>query len=215
MFQLDRTKSCVLFARGVVVGVCFFVAGCAAPDSGARHGAASWDQVPEILARIVPPQFPAREFSLLDYAAVEGGTVKCTDAFTKAIAACHDAGGGRVVVPKGKFLTGPIHLRSNVELHLSEGAEVLFSDQFDDYLPPVFVRVGGIELYNYSPLIYARDCVNVAVTGRGILDGNAKAWWAWARRETKQGFQMGAQGVPVEQRVFGTPEAAIRPSFPT
>jgi polygalacturonase len=213
MFQLDRTKCCELFARGVVVSALIFVAGCAAPNSGTRSGAAPWDQVPDILARIVPPQFPARDFALLDYAAVEGGTVKCTEAFAKAIAACHDAGGGRVVVPKGKFLTGPIHLRSHVELHLTEGAEVVFSDQFADYLPPVLVRVGGIELYNYSPLIYARDCVNVAVTGKGILNGNAEAWWAWARRETKLGFQMGAQGVPVEQRVFGTPEAAIRPSF--
>lgn len=173
----------------------------------------AWAKVPEILRRIVPPTFPDREFVITEYGALAGGQHLCTEAFQDAISACHDAGGGRVTVPIGKFLTGPIHLQSNVKLHLADGAELVFSDHFDDYLPPVFVRVGGIELYNYSPLIYARDCTNIAVTGKGTLNGNAKAWWDWKRRETKQGFKMGAAGVPVEQRVFGTPEAAIRPSF--
>ncbi|MFN3408241.1 MAG: glycoside hydrolase family 28 protein [Limisphaerales bacterium] len=100
-----------------------------------------------------------------------------------------------------------------MELHLAEGAELVFSDRFEDYLPPVLVRVGGIELYNYSPLIYARDCVNIAITGPGKLNGNARAWWDWKSRETRESFAMGARGVPVEQRVFGTPAAAIRPSF--
>jgi hypothetical protein len=73
--------------------------------------------------------------------------------------------------------------------------------------------VGGIELYNYSPFIYARDCTNIAVTGPGRLNGNSQKWWDWKTRETKEFFEMGARGVPVSQRVFGTPEAAIRPSF--
>jgi hypothetical protein len=111
------------------------------------------------------------------------------------------------------FLTGPIHLKSNVELHLAHGAEVKFSDQVADYLPVVLVRVGGIELYNYSPLIYARDCENIAITGAGKLNGNAHSWWDWQDRETRRGFEMAAAGAPVEERVFGTPEAAIRPSF--
>lgn len=170
-------------------------------------------QLPEILERIVPPIFPDRDFDITRFGAVEGGTVKGTGAFAAAIAACSEAGGGRVVVPAGKFLTGPIHLRSNVELHLADAAEVIFSDRFEDYLPPVLVRLGGVEIYNYSPLIYARDCTNIAVTGRGRLNGNAKAWWDWQWKETRQSFEMSAKGVPPEQRVFGTPEAAIRPSF--
>jgi polygalacturonase len=173
----------------------------------------AWAAVPGILQRIVPPVFPAREFAVTRFGALAGGTNDCTRAFQQAIAACHDAGGGTVTVPAGKFLTGPIHLRSNVELHLSAGAEIIFSDRFEDYLPPVFVRVGGIELYNYSSLIYARGCENIAITGKGKLNGNAKAWWPWAPRQTKRFFEMGAEGVPVEKRVFGTLEAAIRPSF--
>ena len=82
------------------------------------------------------------------------------------------------------FLVSPDFAASGVNLHLADGAEIIFSDNLEDYLPVVFVRVGGIELYNYSPLIYARDCSNVAVTGKGKLNGNAKKWWAWKSSET-------------------------------
>ncbi len=159
------------------------------------------------------PVFPDRVVNIRDHGAIEGGEVKNTAAFARAIEACASAGGGRVLVPAGRWMTGPIHLRSHIDLHLAEGAEVIFSDRFEDYLPVVLVRVGGIEIYNYSPLIYARDCENIAITGPGRLDGNAEAWWPWKPRETREFFDMGARGVPVAQRVFGTEEAAIRPSF--
>lgn len=159
------------------------------------------------------PVFPDRRFDIRDFGARPGGEIKNTDAFAAAIEACSSAGGGRVVVPAGQWLTGPIHLRSHIELHLEDGAEVIFSDRFEDYLPVVLVRVGGIELYNYSPLIYARGCENVAITGPGRLNGNANAWWAWKRKETREIFSLQARGVPVDQRIFGTPEAAIRPNF--
>jgi len=168
---------------------------------------------PFAMPQLVRPVFPARTFNIRDYGAVEGGVVKNTDAFAKAIDACSKLGGGKVVVPAGRWLTGPIHLKSNIDLHLEEGAEVIFSDKFADYLPPVLVRDGGIEIYNYSPLIYARDCQNIAVTGPGLLTGNGNAWWAWKNVPKGQSFQMAAEGVPVEKRVFGTPEAGIRPSF--
>lgn len=173
----------------------------------------AWSRVPQILKRIVPPRFPDREFDITRFGAVGDGSADCSAAIAKAVAACHQAGGGRVVVPTGSFRTGPIHLKSNVELHLAAGSEVIFSDRFADYLPPVLVRVGGVEIYNYSPLIYARDCTNIAVTGPGRLNGNARKWWSWKSHETREFFDMGARGVPVEKRVFGTPEAAIRPSF--
>ncbi len=160
------------------------------------------------------PVFPERVVNIRNFGAVGDGKTKNTEAFAKAIENCVGAGGGRVLVPEGKWYTGPIHLKSNIELYLAEGAEIIFSDRFEDYLPNVLVRVGGIEIYNYSPLIYARDCENIAVTGPGKLNGNAKAWWdAMRGRETREFFDMGAAGVPLEKRVFGTPEAAIRPSF--
>ncbi|MCX6952282.1 MAG: glycoside hydrolase family 28 protein [Verrucomicrobia bacterium] len=165
------------------------------------------------MPQLTRPVFPSRVVSIADHGAVAGGTVKNTAAFARAIAACADAGGGRVLVPAGRWLTGPVHLRSQIELHLAEGAEIVFSDRFEDYLPVVLVRVGGIELYNYSPFIYARDCTDVAITGPGKLNGNSKAWWDWKTKETKEIFQLAPKNVPVAKRIFGTPEAAIRPNF--
>jgi polygalacturonase len=170
-------------------------------------------KAPFPMPELTRPVFPNHVVNIRDHGAVEGGTEKNTAAFEEAIEVCCKQGGGRVVVPAGKWLTGPIHLKSNIELHFEKGAQLLFSDRFEDYLPPVLVRSGGIEAYNYSPLIYARDCENIAVTGEGRLDGNGKAWWDWKKKETKQLFNMGAAGVPVEKRLFGTEEAAIRPSF--
>jgi polygalacturonase len=199
-----RLANLGMFAVSVLV-----LAGCATT----QRAEDPWAAVPGILKRIVPPEFPARDFVVTQHGAVGDGVTDNTKAFRAAIAACAETGGGRVVVPAGKFSTGPIHLRSGVNLHLTADAEIIFSDNFEDYLPVVLVRVGGVELYNYSPLIYARDCVNIAITGPGKLNGNAQKWWDWKAKETRRGFEMGAQGVPVEQRVFGTPEDAIRPSF--
>ena len=172
-------------------------------------------KAPFPMPQLQRPAFPERVVSIVDHGAVPGGTVKNTAAIAATIKAVADAGGGRVLVPAGRWLTGPVHLRSNIDLHLAAGAVLVFSDVFADYLPAVLVRAGGIELYNYSPLLYARNCENIAITGPGRLDGNSRAWWPWAKKETREGFAMGAKGVPVEQRIFGTPEAAIRPSFVT
>src|ERR1035438_10512251 len=79
-----------------------------------RAEQAEWAQVPQILARIKAPVFPARDFVITNYGAVAGGTTDCTAAIGKAIDACAGAGGGRVVVPSGEFFTGAIHLKSNV-----------------------------------------------------------------------------------------------------
>ena len=138
------------------------------------------------------------------------------DAIQKAVNECAAAGGGMVSVPAGVWNTGKIHMKSNIELHLCDGAELIFSDEPDDYLPVVFTRWEGTECYNYSPLIYARDCENVSVTGKGTLNGNGRKWWAWKLLQQQAAEELGdaaANGVPVEERVYGTKEAALRPSF--
>ena len=91
------------------------------------------------------------------------------------------SGGGRVVVPAGEFLTGAIHLKSDVNLHLEAKSVLKFSTDPKAYLPVVFTRFEGTELYNFSPLIYALGQKNVAVTGEGTLDGQADEtnWLAW------------------------------------
>src|SRR6185436_10761567 len=94
----------------------------------------AWAQLPEILRRIKPPVFPKRDFAITRYGAVCDGKTDCSAAFAKAIAACSKAGGGRVVVPAGDFLTGPVHLKSNVNLHVTSGGTIKFSQDPAKYL---------------------------------------------------------------------------------
>ena len=190
--------------------------------------AAGWDLLPQILARIRAPSFAARDFTVTDYGAVGDAGTDCTGAFTTAIEKCASAGGGRVVVPAGRFLTGAIHLRSNVALHVSDGATILFTTDPAGYLPTVLTRFEGVEVMNYSPLIYAIDCENIAVTGKGTLDGQADTshWWPWKgnpdfgwktgaprQNEAREKlFAMAERGVPAAQRQFGD-GGYLRPSF--
>jgi polygalacturonase len=198
----------------------------ALPTGSSREGA--WDRVPGILARIVPPTFPAHELEITRFGAREGGAVDCTDAIRRAVEACAAAGGGRVVVPPGRFLTGPVHLASGVNLHLPRGAVLAFSQDPTRYLPAVLTRFEGTELMNYSPFIYAFDQENIAITGEGTLDGQAgrQHWWPWkgaaeggwtpgapsydaARRRL---LAMAERGTPVAERRFGDGDY-LRPNF--
>ena len=114
-------------------------------------------------------KFPQRDFLITDYGAKPDGS-DCTKAIAKAIEDCNSAGGGRVVVPAGKWFTKAIHFKSNVNLHLQENAILDFSDNPDDYLPAVMTSWEGLECYNYSPLLYAFNCENIAITGSGKID---------------------------------------------
>jgi polygalacturonase len=174
---------------------------------------------PFSMPQLKRPVFPGRTFSIADYGAKSGGKTKNTKAFAKAIKACNKAGGGKVFVPAGKWLTGPIHLKSNVHLYLSEGSEIFFSDRFEDYLPVVFTRWEGVECYNYSPFIYAKDCENIAITGPGVLNGNGKRWWTTFPKHAHDSgtgqrlLKAEAEGTPVKERVFGTVADGLRPAF--
>jgi polygalacturonase len=179
-----------------------------------------WAEAAAILRRIVPPSFPGSTFPITRFGAVAGRTTDQWTAFRAAIDACAKAGGGRVVVPAGRFVTGPLVLRSNVNLHLEDGATIAFSQDPTPYFPPVLTRYEGVELMGCSPFIYALDARRVAVTGAGTLDGQADAdhWWSWRARSVGANgsrarlFEMAARGLPVEQRIFG-PDAQLRPNF--
>ncbi len=88
-----------------------------------------------------------------------------------------EAGGGTLFFPSGTYLTGAIHLKSNITLELEAGATLLFSTNFDDFLPFVEVRHEGVMMKSFSPLIYAVDAENITIKGEGTLDGQGKAWW--------------------------------------
>lgn len=174
------------------------------------------------------PHFPDAWFPVTDHGAVGDGTTDCTAAVRDAVRACHGAGGGHVLIPAGRWATGAIHLLSGVDLHVAEGATVLFSTDPAAYLPVVRTRWQGIEVHNYSPLIYAYRQHDIAVTGRGTLDARADNahWWPWkgsGQYGWKPGMpheradwatleQWGAQGVPVAERVLGAGHY-LRPSF--
>jgi polygalacturonase len=191
--------------------------------------AESWNEVEKILKKINPPQFPDQFFNVIDFGAVADDQSLSTEAINAAILACHSAGGGIVIIPAGQFLTGAINLKSNVNLHISEGAVLKFSSDENDYLPMVHTRWEGTECYNYSPFIYAYGLENIAITGKGILDGNGTAgnWWGWTERKyilpfiRNQALQTPASNklrtmannkVPVEDRQFG-PGHFLRPNF--
>jgi len=192
------------------------VSSCSGPaekdsTSRTREG---WDLLPEILSRIVPPTFPDHDFVVTDYGAVGDGITDCNPAFKKAIAACTKAGGGRVVVPKGTFLTnGPIHLDNNVNFHVTKDAKIMFGTHFDDYLPHVRVRCEGTECYSYSPLVYAYQKTNIALTGKGTLNGQAENSWAmWPlklkpRTTTNEELrELNHKEVPAEDiKIYGKP----------
>ena len=168
---------------------------------------------------IVLTRFPDRQWVITDFGAVEGATVDASGSLQKAIAACHEAGGGRVVIPRGKWLTGKVHLRSNVNLHLEEGAVLAFSIDPQDYLPMVQSSYEGTECFNYSPLIYVFGCTNVAITGPGTLEAGLEVWRQWFERSPselaamKQLYTLAATHVPVEERRMAEGENHLRPQF--
>jgi polygalacturonase len=209
-----------------------FLAGTSAIRAG-RHWPsqsnlpAAWDELPEILSRIKAPQFPNHNVDIAKFGAKGDNKTDCTEAFRKAIDACSAHGGGRVVVPKGEFLSGAITLKSNINLHISQDATLRFSRDTAKY-PVVFTRYEGTELMNYSPFIYAFEQQNIAITGQGTIDGNADCqnWWPWVggarcgpqdsqhtlAKDRNALHDMAENGVPVDQRIFGEGHY-LRPQF--
>jgi polygalacturonase len=183
--------------------------------AAAETGGQAWSSVSDILAHIVPPTFPDRTFAITNYGAKDDGVTDCTEAFRKAIDACSQAGGGKVVVPAGVYLTGAIHLKSNVDLDVARGATIRFSTDPKSYLPVVFTRYEGTEVMNYSPFIYALGQENIAITGEGTFDGQGShaVWYSWKQVPGPgELVAMGDRGVPVAQRVFGQGHH-LRPNF--
>ncbi|KEO74252.1 glycoside hydrolase family 28 protein [Anditalea andensis] len=100
-----------------------------------------------------------------------------TEAIKNAINKASEAGGGTIYFPAGEYLTGAIELKSNITLHLDAGAVLKFSTDFDHYLPFVKLRWEGTVMNSFSPLIYGYEAENIAIVGRGKIDGQGEAWW--------------------------------------
>jgi len=211
---------------------------CLAPASGlisCSQGSVSasdsdWIKADQIRSKIIRPQFADRQILITEHGAISGGEFDCTLAIDKAIKSCHALGGGKVVVPAGTYKCGPIHLLSNVNLHLEKDSVIEFITDPSHYLPEVLTRWEGLELMGYSPLIYAYQQKNIAITGAGTLDGMAdeQHWWPWKGKHSHQHWDLipgqdqkparqklmqdAENAVPVSQRSYGD-GAYLRPPF--
>ena len=189
-------------------------------------------QYREIEQSIRVPQFAAQDFPITKYGAKSGNTAKKNQkAIQKAIDTCNKKGGGRVIVPAGqKFLTGAITLKSGVNLVVEDGAVLEFAFEPDLY-PIVPTRWEGLDCWNLSPLIYAYQQKDIAITGKGTIDGGGsrETWWPWVS-SPKFGFKEGMpvhqwketsrprllksaeDGIPLDERRF-TKEDGLRPQL--
>ncbi len=114
---------------------------------------------------------------ILKKGAFNDGQQKNTALINQNISELSEQGGGTIYFAPGTYLTGPITLKNNITLYLEAGATLLFSDDFDDYLPMVESRWEGVDVINFSPLIYANNVENITIKGRGTIDGQGKKWW--------------------------------------
>lgn len=211
--------------RLCLLGLCFFALLSCSKE-------AHWNQreYNRILKSINAPVFPNDTINILERGAVVDDVEYLNDTIiNNAISELSSRGGGVVKIPAGLYYTAGIVLKDNVNLHLCEGSTLRFSNRYEDYLPVVWTRWEGYDCYNYRPLIYGESVKNVALTGRGVIDGNAskeKWWWmnGTARMGHKEGmpcarthgrkklFQQAADGVDYHDRVMGD-GAYLRPQL--
>ncbi|MDV7698947.1 glycoside hydrolase family 28 protein [Chryseobacterium soli] len=129
------------------------------------------------MPQVTETSFPAATVNITQYGGVAGGKVKNTEAFKKAIDDLSKKGGGKLIVPRGMWLTGPIVLKSNINLHVEEGAFIVFSKDKNDY-PLVDVSFEGLNTIRCQSPISAKNAKNIAITGKGVIDGSGDAWRA-------------------------------------
>jgi len=198
---------------GLLAGLVLSVA-LAQASEGHGDTQADWNRASEIVQAVQPPRIPERDYEITDFGAKRGDA---RPAIMAAIEQAHSDGGGRVIIPKGQWVSqGPIHLKSRINLHISEGATLLFSKETGDYLPAVLTRWEGTEMFGYSPLIYAYQVQDIAITGKGTFDGNPDSdfhpWYDRQKPDMDALRAMGAAGDPVEKRQFAEGHF-LRPSM--
>lgn len=165
-------------------------------------------KVDSIVKRIQLPVIPSYQINVLKLGAKGDSITNNKAVFDKAMALCKKNNGGTIIVPKGVYkINGPIHFVSNVNLKIEKGAKIKFSDKPEDYLPMVLTSWEGTILYNYSPLIYAYECSNIAITGEGTINGEGgKTWKSFKAKEGKGkdlSREMNHNATALKDRKFG------------
>ena len=190
----------------------------------------AFEDCAKIEKQIELPAFSDHRYSITEFGARPNTPdAPCHEAINRAITTCSLEGGGTVVIPADTFYTGPLTLKSNVRLHVSEGAVLRFSTEQSLYFPAVLTRWEGIDCYNAHPLIYAYGETNIAITGKGVIDGqgSTKSWWpmcgvpeyGWKEGRTSQRnggrdrlLMYGETSTPIYHRVM-TPDDGLRPQL--
>ena len=190
----------------------------------------AFDESKKIEQQIKRTSFPGRVYNIVDFGAkADDPTFACHEAINLAIITCNQEGGGTVLVPDGTFYTGPITLKSNVNLHLSDKATLKFLTDQKLYFPGVITRWEGVDCYNAHPLIYAYGETNIALTGKGTIDGQGsnEHWWYmcgaphYGRKDGMKAQKLGGRerllGLaelkrPIHERVM-TADDALRPQL--
>lgn len=155
------------------------------------------EKLPFVMPEVTAPVIPAHEVKLTDFGAVGDGVTLNTEAFARAIDALSKQGGGRLVVPQGVWHTGPIVLKSNIELNLKVGAVILFAADETLY-PLVKTSFEGLDTRRCQSPLSANGATNIAITGKGVIDGNGQYW-----RPVKKGKVTEAQWKELLQRPGG------------
>jgi len=176
--------------------------------SSFAQNSATKDSVDAIINRIQLPKIPDFKVKVTQFGAKGDSISNDKPAFDKAMAQCRKNNGGTIIVPKGIYtLNGPIHFVSNVNLVLEKDAKIRFSDNPDFYLPMVLTSWEGTMIYNYSPMIYANNCSDIAISGEGTIDGEgSKTWTTFKAKEKTDKMatrEMNHNNIPVKDRKFG------------
>src|SRR5699024_8301156 len=129
------------------------------------------------MPKVSEPSFNDYSVKISDFGAIKDGLTENTESFRKAIDDVVRHGGGTVIVPRGIWLTGPIVLKSNINLHVEDGALIVFSKDKDKY-PLVKTSFEGLETYRCQSPISGRNLENIAITGSGVIDGSGEVWRA-------------------------------------
>jgi polygalacturonase len=160
----------------ILITILISSAGCTQKQtSGQSNDTGFYKGIEFDMPRIQEPVIPQYSVKLTDFGAVEGGQVLNSQAFADAIDAVSNRGGGKVIIPSGIWLTGPIILKSNLELYTEPGALVVFSDNKDLY-PVIETSFEGLDTWRCISPIYGKNLEDIAFTGHGIWDGTGNAW---------------------------------------
>ena len=145
-----------------------------------------YDGIEFKMPRVQEPVIPANSVVITNFGAKGGGQELCTQAIADAIDAVSKKGGGKVIIPRGTWLTGPIILKNNIELYTESGALVIFSNDKNLY-PLVETNFEGFNTFRCMSPINGRNLENIALTGSGIFDGSGEAWRAVKKEKLTEG----------------------------